>query len=204
MDRRVVRWCLSLGLLLLSSSCATARHREALYAATYQYIYPQPIEKVWPELVRLVTAQGYGPRKSDEEFILVTEWRNDMMSSRVVSSASRVYAEGYRVNDNSSAIRIFRQTIFTGNKGTMTARDNAFVDSLTVAAAGDILPGSEDPIKLNQFLGTSADSTPLTRSPAQLNRSVGRDGELEWELLKLIDVEAAQDIESHITARENE
>jgi hypothetical protein len=204
MNRRVARWCLSLGLLLLSTSCATARHKEAVYAATYQYIYPQPIEKVWPELVKLVTAQGYGPRKSDQEFILVTEWRNDMMASRVVSSASRVYAEGFRVDGNSSAIRIFRQTIFTGNKGSMTARDNSFVDSLTVAAAGDILPGSDDPIKMNQFLGTSSDHTPLTRSPAQLNRSVSRDGEMEWALLKMVDFEAAQDIEAHITAREKE
>ncbi|WP_224240344.1 hypothetical protein [Hyalangium gracile] len=202
MNPRVVRWCLSLGLLMALTGCASARHREALYEHAHQHMYKQPIEQVWPEVVRLVAAQGYGHRKGDQEFVLITEWRNDTMASRVVSSASRLYVEGYRLQGGFSTVRIFRQTIFTGNKGPMTAHDNSFTDSLTVAAEGDILAGAEDPIKMNQFLNTSADHTPLTRSPAQLTRSFSRDGELEWKLLQMVDAQAASTIEARVTEEE--
>ncbi|HYH97292.1 hypothetical protein [Hyalangium sp.] len=199
----VVRWSLSLGVVMVLSGCAAARHREALYDQANRHVYAQPIEKVWPQVVKLVAAEGYPPRNGNDEFILVTEWRNDMMESRVVSSASRLYAEGYRVDSNTSLVRVFRQTIFTGNKGMMNARENSLTSSMTVAAAGDINPFAEDPIKMNQFLGTSADHTPLTRAPAQLTRSFSRDGELEWKLLQFVDGQAAQAIEAHITQQEN-
>jgi hypothetical protein len=198
----VVRRCLSLGLLVVLSGCATARHQEALYEEAHRHLYPQPIEKVWPQLVNLVVAQGYAHRKGDQEFILVTEWRNDMQESRVVSSASRLYAEGYRVSDTSSVVRIFRQTLFTGNKGEMNPHENSFSGSLTVGGAGDISPFAEDPVRLNQFLNTSADHTPLTRAPAQMTRSFSRDGELEWKLIQLVDAEAAQAIEARLTEEE--
>lgn len=194
----VVRRCLSLGLLMVLTGCATARHQEALYREAHQYVYTQPIEQVWPQVVSLVAAEGYPHRKGDQEFILVTDWRNDMQQSRVVSSASRLYAEGFRLSDNTCAVRIFRQTVFTGNKGEMNAHENSFTDSLTVGAAGDVSPFNDDPIKSSQFLNSSADHTPLTRGPAELNRSFARDGELEWRLIQLVDAEAAQNIEARI------
>src|SRR5512140_3043758 len=115
----VVRRCLSLGLLMVLAGCATSRRQEALYAEAHQHVYTQPIELVWPQVVKLVAAEGYPHRKGAEEFILVTDWRNDMQQSRVVSSASRLYVEGFRLSENTSAVRIFRQTVFTGNKGAM-------------------------------------------------------------------------------------
>jgi len=202
MSSCVVRWGLILGVVVALSGCASARHREALYEQAHRHVYAQPIEKVWPQLVRLVAAEGYPPRKGNDEFILVSEWRSDMMDSRVVSSASRIYAEGYRVDSNTSVVRVFRQTIFTGNKGVMNARENSLSSNMTVGGAGDISPFAEDPIKLNQFLGTSADHTPLTRAPAQLTRSFSRDGELEWKLLQLVDEGRAQAIEAHLAELE--
>jgi hypothetical protein len=198
----VVRRCVSLGLLVALTGCASAHHRDALYEEAHQHVYTQPIEQVWPQVVKLVAAEGYGHRKGNEEFILVTEWRSDMQESRVVSSASRVYAEGYRLSDTASAVRIFRQTVFTGNKGEMNPHENAFNGSLTVGGAGDLSPFADDPVKLNQFLGTSADHTPLTRAPAQLTRSFSRDGELEWKLIQLVDDESAKTIEARVAQRE--
>jgi hypothetical protein len=204
MSSCVVRWGLALSVVVALSGCASARHREALYEQAQRHVYAQPIENVWPEVVRLVTAQGYPPRKGNDEFILVSEWRQDMMDSRVVSSASRLYVEGYRVDSHSSVVRIFRQTIFTGNRGMMNARENSLGNNITVGAAGDLSPFAEDPVKLNQFLGSSSDHTPLTRSPAQLTRSFGRDGELEWKLLQLVDEARAQAIEAHVTEQEKQ
>jgi hypothetical protein len=195
---------LSLGVLMVLTGCATARHQEALYEAAHEYVYRQPIETVWPQIVKFVAAQGYPPRKGDEESVLVTEWRNDMQESRVVSSASRLYAEGFRLSDNTCAVRIFRQTVFTGNKGEMNAHENALTGSMTVGAAGDVSPFADDPIRLNQFLNVSEDHTPLTRAPAQLDRSFGRDGELEWKLLQYIDAEAAQTIEGRLAEQEKQ
>jgi hypothetical protein len=202
MTRCVARRFVSLGLLLALSGCAASRHREALYEAAHQHLYTQPIEKVWPQVVKLVSSEGYGHRKGDQEFILVTEWRNDMQDSRVVSSASRLYAEGFRVDDNTSSVRIFRQTIFTGNKGAMAAHENSFAGSLTVGAAGDTSPFAEDPVKLSHFMDTSPDHTPLTRAPAEMTRSFGRDGELEWKLLQFVDGEQAEAIEARISGEE--
>lgn len=196
----VVRWSLSLGLLMALTGCATLRHQDALYREAERHVYAEPIEKVWPQLVNVVSAEGYPPRKGDREFILVTEWRNDTMESRVVSSMSRIYAEGYRVDERSSMVRIFRQTVFTGNKGAMTARENQVSGGLTVAAAGDYSAPLEDPIQLNHMLNSSADHTPLTRTPAQMSRSFSRDGELEWKLLQRMDASAAEAIEARITA----
>jgi hypothetical protein len=198
----VVRRCLSLGLLLVLTGCATARHQEALYKQAIEHVYTQPIEQVWPQVVQLVAAEGYPHRKGDREFILVTDWRSDMQQSRVVSSSSRLYAEGFRLSENTSAVRIFRQTVFTGNKGAMDAHENAFTDSLTVGAAGDISPFNDDPVKSSQFLNTSADHTPLTRGPAELNRSFSRDGELEWKLIQFVDEEAAKVIEDRVDAQD--
>lgn len=198
----VVRRCLSLGLVLVLTGCATARHQDALYKEAHQHVYTQPIEQVWPQLVQLVSAEGYPHRKGDEEFILVTDWRDDMQQSRVVSSASRLYAEGYRLSENTSAVRIFRQTVFTGNKGAMDPHENSFTGSLSVGAAGDISPFADDPVKNNQFLNTSADHTPLTRGPAELNRSFSRDGELEWKLIQFVDADAAKVIEDRVDGQD--
>jgi hypothetical protein len=202
MSSCVVRWGLTLSVVVALSGCAAARHREALYEEAHRHVYAQPIEKVWPQLVSLLAAQGYPSRKGNDEFILVSEWRNDTMDSRVVSSASRIYAEGHRVDSHSSMVRIFRQTIFTGNKGGMNARENSLASQITVGSAGDISPFAEDPIKLNQFLGTSADHTPLTRAPAQLTRSFSRDGELEWKLLQAVEETRAEAIEARVTEQE--
>jgi hypothetical protein len=198
----VVRWSLSLGLLLALTGCATLRHQDALYREAERHVYAEPIEKVWPQLVNLVSREGYPARKGDQEFILVTEWRSDLMESRVVSSVSRIYAEGYRVDERSSMVRIFRQTIFTGNKGAMSARENQFAGGLTVGAAGDVSPFADDPVKLSQFLNATPDHTPLTRAPAQMTRSFSRDGELEWKLLQSMDAETAEAIEDRIARRD--
>lgn len=198
----VVRWSLSLGLMVALTGCAALRQQDALYREAERHVYAQPIEEVWPQVVGLVSREGYPPRKGDQEFVLITEWRNDMMESRVVSSVSRLYAEGYRVDEGTSVVRIFRQTIFTGNKGAMSARENQYPGGLTVGAAGDLSPFAEDPIKLSQFLGSSADHTPLTRAPAQMTRSFERDGALEWKLLQFLDASAAEGIEARVTGKE--
>ncbi len=98
--------------------------RQALWNEAGRFVYPRPIEQVWPQVVSFVSSEGYPHRKSAKEFFLVTEWRNDMQESRVASSVSRLYVEGHRVSDGSSAVRIFKQTIFTGNKGGVSAREN--------------------------------------------------------------------------------
>jgi len=191
MSSCVVRWGLTLSVVVALSGCAGARHQEALYREVHRHVYAQPIEKVWPQLVSLVADQGYPPRKGRDEFILVSEWRNDTMESRVVSSSSRIYAEGYRVDSNSSMVRIFRQTIFTGNKGMMNARENSLASSITVAGAGDPSPFADN-----------TGYAPLNRSPTQLTRSVSRDGELEWKLLQLVEETRAQAIEARVTEQE--
>jgi hypothetical protein len=191
----------TLALLVALTGCATMRHQEALYEEAQRHVYPQPIEQVWPEVVSFVSAEGYPHRKGEQEFILITEWRNDMQESRVVSSVSRLYVEGHRVGRDSSSVRIFKQTIFTGNKGGMSARENrAGGGDMLVGAAGDISPFAEDPIKLSHMMDATADHTPLTRGPAQVNRSVSRDGPLEWKLLQRLDSAKAQAIEARVMA----
>jgi hypothetical protein len=199
----VVRWSLALSLAMVLSGCAALRHQDELYREAAQHVYAEPIEKVWPQVVNLVSREGYPPRKGDREFVLVTEWRSDLMDSRVVSSVSRIYAEGFRVDEGSSMVRIFRQTIFTGNKGAMSARENQFPGGLTVGAAGDISPFNDDPVKLSQFLGTTPDHTPLTRGPAQMTRSLERSGELEWKLLQSMESSTAEAIETRLAQRGN-
>jgi hypothetical protein len=201
MRSRVVRWTLSLGLLMALTGCATLRHQDALYREAARHVYAEPIEKVWPQVIHMVSREGYPPRKGEQEFVLVTDWRSDMMDSRVVSSVSRIFAEGRRVDGHSSMVRIYRQTIFTGNKGAMTARDNQFSSNLLIGAAGDISPFADDPIKSSQFLNTTPDHTPLTRAPAQMTRSLNRAGELEWKLLQRVDAETAEAIEARIAGK---
>jgi hypothetical protein len=184
MRSRIVRWSLSLGLLMALTGCATMRHQDALYREAERHVYAEPIEKVWPQVVNLISAEGYPPRKGDREFILVTEWRSDLMESRVASSVSRIYAEGYRVDERSSMVRIFRQTVFTGNKGAMSARENQTSSGLTLGA------------------NSSQELTPASRAPVQMTRSVSRDGELEWKLLQRLDADAAEAIEARITGNE--
>jgi hypothetical protein len=193
-----------LSAVVAMSGCASARHQEALYEQAHRHVYAQPIEKVWPQLVSLVGAEGYPPRKSQGEFILVSEWRSDTMDSRIVSSSSRIYAEGFRIDSNTCRVRIFRQSIFTGNKGMMNARENSLGSNITVSGAGDMSPFTEDPVTFHQFLGLTADHSPLTRGPAQLNRSFSRDGELEWKLLQFVEEEKARAIEAKVTELEKQ
>ena len=198
-----VRASLALGLLVALSGCATTRHQEALYEEAQRYVYPRPIETVWPQVVSFVSDEGYAHRKGHEEFALVTEWRSDMQESRVVSSVSRLYVEGLRVNASTSAVRIFKQTIFTGNKGGVSPRENrAGGGDMLAGAAGDLSPFAEDPVKLSHMMGSTADHTPLTRGPAQLNRTTGRDGPLEWRLLQYVDAERAKALEAQVIARQ--
>jgi hypothetical protein len=198
----VVRGGLFVVLWVALTGCATMRHQEALYEEAHRHVYPQPIEKVWPEVVSLVSTEGYPPRTGKQEFVLITEWRNDLQGSRVVSSVSRLYVEGYRVDRDTSTVRIFKQTIFTGNKGGMSARENrAGGSDILVGAAGDLSPFAEDPIKLSHMMGSTADHTPLTRGPAQVDRNVSRDGELEWKLIQRVDSAAAQAIEARVAAQ---
>ena len=195
-----VRGGLVLGLLCALSGCATVRHQEALYEEAQRYVYPQPIEKVWPQVVSFVSSEGYPHRKSGQEFFLITEWRNDMQESRVASSVSRLYVEGHRVSNGSSDVRIFKQTLFTGNKGGVSARENHAGSGMLVGAAGDMSPFAEDPVKLNHMLGSTPDHTPLTRGPAELNRTTGRDGPLEWKLLQYVDADVARTLEARVAS----
>lgn len=128
-----------------------------------------------------------------------------MQDSRVVSSVSRLYVEGYRVNPSASAVRIFKQTLFTGNNSGMSARENrAGGGDMVVGAAGDLSPFAEDPVKLSHMMGSTADHTPLTRGPSEVNRSVGRDGPLEWKLLQRVDAEVAKALEARVVARQQQ
>lgn len=130
--------CMALGLLM--TGCAALRHQSAVYEEAQRHIYSQPIEEVWPRLVQLLSAEGYPPRKGNQEFILISEWRNDTQMSRVVSSVSRVYAEGHRVDESRSRVRIFRETVFTGDKGPMSRSENLYSNKLGAAPTGG--PGS--------------------------------------------------------------
>lgn len=128
-----------------------------------------------------------------------------MQQSRIASSVSRLYVEGHRVNPDASAVRIFKQTIFTGNKGGVSARDKrAGGGDTLVSAAGDLSPFAEDPIKLSHRMGSTPDHTPLTRAPTQVSRSAGRDGPLEWKLIQYVDAETARALEARVVSSEQQ
>jgi hypothetical protein len=129
-----------MALSLLMTGCASLRHQSALYEEAQRHIYSRPIEEVWPHLVQFVSAEGYPHRKGNQDFVLISEWRNDTQVSRVVSSVSRIYAQGYRVDEGRSMVRIFRVTVFTGNKGPMSLSENQRSSKLMAAPGGG--PGS--------------------------------------------------------------
>jgi hypothetical protein len=175
---------------LTLAGCAGAQRREATLARMYDYVYPRPLEEVWPQVEKFVQDEGFAIRKGEEQTLLISEWRTSFGESRVASGSERILVEGVSLNPANSEVRIYRESLMRGNRGPMEARENHGGSQLLMLAPDDDNPLEYDPVGLGHRFGVERDTH--LKPPKNLNRMVERDVKMELRLLQRL---APQEVE---------
>jgi hypothetical protein len=175
---------------LTLAGCASTPRRDATLTQMYDYVYPRPLNEVWPQVEKFVLDEGFAIRKGEEQTLLISEWRTSFGESRVASGSERILVEGVALNPANSEVRIFRESLMRGNRGPMEARENAGGSQLLMLAPDDDNPLEYDPVGLGHRFGVDRDTQ--LKPPKGLNRVVERDVKMELRLLKRL---APQEVE---------
>jgi hypothetical protein len=166
---------------LTLAGCAGAQ-KQATLTKMYDYVYPRPLEEIWPGVEQFVQDEGFAIRKGEEQRLLISEWRTSFSESRVASGSERILVEGTALNPANSEVRIFRESLMRGNRGPMGARENHGGSQLLMLAPDDDNPLEYDPVGLGHRFGEERDTH--LKPPKNLNRMVERDVKMELRLLQ--------------------
>jgi hypothetical protein len=181
------------------AGCASTRQHQAVVEEMYEYVYPRPLEAVWPEVERFISEEGYPPRKGEEQGLLISDWKMSFQENRVASAAERVVVEGRPLNRANSEVRIYRESFMRGNRGPMTIRENHNGSQVLVLTWDDENPLEYDPIYFAHKAGQERD--PMLKPPKNVNHVVKRDVELEWRLLQRMEPKEARRLEEKAQGR---
>jgi hypothetical protein len=170
--------------LALVAGCTAQRRETWLRDRAAEYVYPQPLEEIWPRVQAVMEAKGYYWRQMPGSFILETEWKEAGEGGALGRSSSKFLIEGLRVKSGGAVIRVLRSDVTsqaaavhyagrTGNPNTVRGMNDAMVDA----------------------------SNSNTTGTTNVQRRAYRDLELEWEFLKTIDPGAAAALEADSLAK---
>ncbi len=158
-------------VLCLVTGCA-ANHRENyLKDRAAEHVYRQPLAEIWPRVKAVLDDKGYYFEEAPEGFLLMTDWKQAEGSGSLGSSYTRFIVQGKELKEGGASLRVLRNDVSSrlvavnaqGRAGPITSSQSAMVDA------------SHRGLSIQQELLKHAD----------------RDLGMEWELLQVIDPEAA-------------
>ena len=176
-------WVALAAVLALVSGCAAQQRDNYLRDKAAEHIYTQPLSEMWPHVEAVLDERGYSWRQVPNRFILETEWKENG-GGTLGHSYTRFLIEGMRTRSGGSLLRVMRNDAssqptainYAGKTGPVTSArgaNDAMVDA------------------------SNSNTTGMT----EMQKRAFRDLELELELLRAIDPEAASALEKDAQAK---
>lgn len=104
--------------LALAATVGCAAHRQHTFLMEHagQHVYSRPLSEVWPEVLGLLQARGFGVQDSGE-YVLVTDWREDIASAQGKGSYTRFMVKGTALSPTSGTVHVYRLTSVVKDSG---------------------------------------------------------------------------------------
>lgn len=160
-----------------SLGCATFRKEALRKEGASAYVYPKPIEKLWPDVQRLLKDEGYGLRAGRGYTLVIDPKETSPGSGQWIT----LLVQGKGMDPGHSILRVFKKTRGGANLGG--AQSNAsYVSRSDVHAVDVATSAAGDALVIGTFQGGVA-FTPTTdlNAAGQLDSyfaRVTRDGEV--------------------------
>jgi hypothetical protein len=192
----------AVALAALSLACSGVQRDTFVRQKAAEYVYPLPVEKVWPHVRALMDEQGYSYREDGSGRALTTEWKEEMSTSRIAASWSRYLVEARTEGTTRTAIRFIRFSRSAGggdgalrepNQGISTPQEEPIHDpgEGQMAAVDSASRGDPDT--------RMGDLTRKSVSDRGANNGI-RDTKFEWLLLQKVEPDVARGIEAAATS----
>jgi uncharacterized lipoprotein len=172
-NTRAAGVCLAIAALLALTGCSGSLRQNYLRDQAAHHVYHQPLVEIWPTVHAVLKEKGYSWRENPGRFVLETEWLDSGGGTLGPATSSRLLVEGVHVASGGVALRVTRLD------RTSQAVGSSYVD-------GAVSTRAEHAAAVNSN---------NNNSPQAEQRSA-RDLELELELLRRIDPEAAAKLEA--------
>lgn len=171
-------------VLCLMTGCASHQRENFLKDRAAEHVYKQPVSEIWPRVKAVIDDQGYyfEEEKSPDGMVLQTDWKETDKGTGLASSYTRLLVEGKEAKDKGTTLHVLRVDVSSrptlvnpaSRMGPIMSPSSAMVDA---AAHPGLLVQNE------------------------VWKHADRDPGTEWELLKVIDPEAAAALEKDAAAK---
>jgi hypothetical protein len=167
-------------VLCVMTGCAPHLRENYLKDKAKEHVYKQPLSEIWPRVKAVIDDQGYYFEEAPEGFMLQTDWKETDKGSGMASSYSRVLVEGKEEKGKGTTVHVLRSDV-----SSRQVLVNPATRSITGASSAMIDASHRGGLMIQNEVWKHAD----------------RDLDLEWELLKVIDPEAAAALEKDAAAK---
>lgn len=145
--------------VVVLSGCAGLQRETFIHEQVGEYIYDRPITQVWPHVVGLMGEEGFSFKKHPTQYLLTTEWKEEMSSSSIAASFTRYLVEAVPLGEDHTRVRIMR-------------------NSMSMGGGPGVVEGPR------HVAAARAYATPTNGGRNAAAASGTRDLRMEWELLK--------------------
>lgn len=168
------------GCVTVTAGTLSPEQRE--HEAAGRFIYPRPLDEVWPEVTKLFDERNLRYRQSGTSYELVTDWK-EALDPSIAAVWVRYRAVGEQLGPDQSMIRIIRSQL-VHNPGLSTRQPSRG------EAMFDINPYQRQvPVFLTVKHKKNED-----RAQAGTDDQAQRELEMEWTLLQRTVPDAAEAI----------
>ena len=147
--------------------------RQALRDEAGRFVYPRPVEQVWPEVERFLAQRGFVGHKVEGKYALLTEYAERFHESRISAGFVRYFVDARALGPTRCEVRILRHAMFSGDDAPRHA-DGVEQRMLQ----GDADPGHHE---------DTPDWGALDPTARHFARDFTRDLQMEWELLQQLE-----------------
>ena len=170
-------------VLCVMTGCAGHQRENYLKSQAAEHVYKQPLSEIWPRVKAVIDDQGYyfEEAPSPEGFVLQTDWKETDRGTGLAASYTRLLVEGKEEKGKGATLHVLRVDV--SSRQTLV-NPAARMGPITSASAA-MVDATHQGLMIQNEVWKHADRDPGT----------------EWELLKVIDPEAAAALEKDAAAK---
>ena len=161
--------CLAVVTLLALSGCANSLRKSYLRDKTADHVYRKELAELWPHVRTVLKSHGYFWKENPGRYVLETDWLDSGGGTLGPGTASRFLVRGIVLPSGGTVLRVLRgdrlqQSVGVGYVDRVIKTEEDYAQAVNNSQASGVLPTQQ---------------------------SYFRDLEIEVEILRLSDPEAA-------------